>query len=122
MVSKEESDRITELLNSDQQDKLPEQDNKEETEQPSAASSSGQAVASVLPEPEDQVEATTLPEVCSEGYLPEGTKITYKGEEVTLRESGFFNLGAKRFRARFTQTAGGLLRIVTEAPGKEIAI
>ncbi len=110
VVSKEESDRITELLETGTKTPTELPAEKEESEQPSAASS------------KDQVEATTLPEVCSEGYLPEGTKITYKGEEVTLRESAFFTLGAKRFRARFTQTAEGLLRIVTEAPGKELSI
>ena len=55
--------------------------------------------------------------------LPEGRKITYRGEEVTLRDGGFFNVHGARFRVTFARAAGGdLLQVVKEAPDVECEI
>ena len=74
-----------------------------------------------------QVEAELLPDVNKdeldeEDELPEGSKITYKGEEYTLGRYGFFVIEGVRFRATFQQTAEGVARKVFEAPKQEVAI
>ena len=79
---------------------------------------------SYLPEPDSQVEAELTvfnkDELDEEGELPEGTTITYKGEDYTLRKYGFFEIQGLRFRATFQQSAEGVTRKVFRAPFKEV--
>ena len=75
----------------------------------------------LLPEPDEQVEAELLPdlnkdELDEEGELPEGSKITYKGEDYSLRKYGLFEIEGLRFRATFQQSAEGVTRKIFRAP------
>ena len=79
---------------------------------------------SYLPEADSQVEAELTEfnkdELDEEGELPEGTNITYKGEDYSLRRYGFFEIQGLRFRATFQQSAEGVTRKVFRAPFKEV--
>ena len=79
----------------------------------------------MLPEP--HCELVDLPlvnkdELSEEGEVPEGTKITYKGEEYTLRKYGFFVVEGLRFRATVQPAAEGFTQTVVRAPPQEVHI